>query len=150
MQSIQFLDGGVGLNDDGGFNNGGGFNDEGGFNDGSGFNDGGGFNDEGGFNDSGGFNDEDGFSDEGHDHDEADTDIFYVTMSQIADEQRKIIPEYIEALAFNFMSTHRISPTCYILQDWDIGKQELKVLKSFLTFLKHAYIRTENTNTSIV
>ena len=101
---------------------------EGGFH-GGGFNDGW---DDGGFSGFGG--DEDGFFegnsyDHGPGQDELGADTFELTMSQIQEEQKKLLSKYLEALAFNFMSAHRLSPSCYVLQDWDPKNEQLKVLK---------------------
>lgn len=99
-----------------------------GYTDGGGSNDGDGYNDVGGFNDEDGNGDWDGFNDEGHGR---DVDTFGSDLAQIQQEYEKMIPDYISALAHNFTSAQCLSPTCYVLQDWDVRNMELKVPKTF-------------------
>jgi hypothetical protein len=114
-------DNGSGYTDGGGSNDGDGYNDVGGFNDGDGYSDVGGFNDGDGYNDGGGFNDEG----HGRDVDTLDSDL-----AQIQQEYEKMIPDYISAWAHNFTSAQCLSPTCYVLQDWDVRNMELNVPKT--------------------
>jgi hypothetical protein len=99
--------------------NGSGYTDGGGSNDGD--------NDVGGFNDGDGYNDVGGFNDEGHSR---DVDTLDSDLAQIQQEYEKMIPDYISALAHNFTSAQCLSPTCYVLQDWDVRNMELKVPKT--------------------
>ena len=100
-----------------------------GYTDGGGSNDGDGYNDVGGFNDGDGYGDWEGFNDEGHGR--SDVDMFDSDLSQIQQEYEKMIPDYVSALAHNFTSAQCLSPTCYVLQDWDVRNMELKVSKTF-------------------
>src|SRR5271154_3751384 len=101
-----------------------------GYTDGGGSNDGDGYNDVGGFNDGDGYGDWEGFNDEGHGPGR-DVDTFDSDLSEIQQEYEKMIPDYISALAHNFTSAQCLSPTCYVLQDWDVRNMELKVPKTF-------------------
>jgi len=56
---------------------------------------------------------------------------FSATISQIELQQANHLPEYFELLQWNASSFARISPRCYVLQDWDPRTKMLKVTLLF-------------------